>query len=66
MLSCLSFSHAVVLEKMKIIAEDQTPIDRELMKSLFDECNEEALSDEQLDRVSGGTSECRFCHEDDR
>jgi hypothetical protein len=34
---------------------------------LFDECNAEQLSDEQLDRVSGGSlSECKQCHEDDR
>ncbi len=56
-----------VLEKMKIMAEDKAPINRELMSNLFDECNAEQLSDEQLDRVSGGSvSECKQCHEDDR
>lgn len=56
-----------VLEKMNDLAEAEAPINRELMKSLFDECNSEQLSDEQLDKVSGGTSpECFFCHEDGR
>lgn len=55
------------LEKMKMMAADKTPINRELMSNLFDECNTERLSDEQLDRVSGGSdSVCRQCHEDDR
>ncbi len=56
-----------VLEKMGKKAENKTPINRELMKSFFDECNSEQLSDDQLDMVSGGLDNpCSQCHEDDR
>ncbi len=44
-----------VLEKMNKAMEDNVEMTNELQRSFFEECNGTALSDDELDLVSGGT-----------